>query len=338
MGIEYQGHSIPTSFASCSIPPYYDAKLPQKLEAIRNAGFDGIEMSMPDIMAYGRDIEGKEIKEDDYDTLSDVAKKIRILTDQLGLVILMLQPFSRFEGWDKDTHAKEREEAFTRAKGWIRVMESLGTDMLQVGSSDAPDISSSFDDHAADLQQLADLLAEKGFRLAYENWCWATYASTWKDVWEISHKADRKNIGLCLDTFQSAGGEYGDPSTESGYVEDVSLAELGDRWQKSLKNLEQTVPGDGILLLQISDAYRMEQPLRNTEERARSVWSHDYRPLPFDGGYLPIQGFLNSVLRTGFRGWLSVEVFDSKPKEKMSMEEYLKAAMQSLTRMLGSAM
>jgi sugar phosphate isomerase/epimerase len=188
-----------------------------------------------------------------------------------------------------------------------------------------------------DLQQLADLLAEKGFRLAYENWCWATYASTWKDVWEISQRVDRKNIGLCLDTFQSAGGEYGDPSTESGFVEDVSPAELSGRWQKSLKALEQTVPGHKIFLIQISDAYKMEPPLRNTKERARSVWSHDHRPLPFHGGYLPIQGFLNSVLRTGFKGWLSVEVFDSKPKETISMKEYLEAAMQSLTRMLVDA-
>lgn len=153
-----------------------------------------------------------------------------------------------------------------------------------------------------DLQQLADLLAEKGFRLAYENWCWATYASTWKDVWEITRKADRINIGLCLDTFQSAGGEYGDPSTESGYVEDLSPAEHDSRWKQSLAELEQIVPGDKIFLLQISDAYKMQPPLRNTKERARSVWSHDYRPLPFSGGYLPIQDFLNSVLQTGFRG------------------------------------
>ncbi|PTB46688.1 uncharacterized protein TrAFT101_003866 [Trichoderma asperellum] len=338
MGIEYQGQSIPTSFASCSIPPYFDAKLPQKLEAIRNAGFDGIEISMPDILAYGCDIEGKELEEDDYDTLSDVAGKIRILTDQLGLVILMLQPFSRFEGWNKDTHAQERREAFTRATGWIRIMERLGTDMLQVGSSDAQDISSSLDDHASDLQELADLLAEKGFRLAYENWCWATYASTWKDVWEISRKANRRNIGLCLDTFQSAGGEYGDPSTESGYIEDFSPAKLDSRWQQSLAELEQTVPGDKIFLLQISDAYKMKPPLRNTKERARSIWSHDYRPLPFNGGYLPIQDFLNSVLRTDFKGWLSVEVFDSKPKEKLSMEEYVEAAMHSLTRLLVATM
>lgn len=132
MGIDYQGHNIPTSFASCSIPPHFKASLPEKLEAIRNAGFDGIEMSMPDILEYGSHIEGKKIREDDYDTLSDVAGKIRILTDQLGLEILMLQPFSRFEGWQKDTHSQERSEAFARAKGWIRIMESLGTDMLQV--------------------------------------------------------------------------------------------------------------------------------------------------------------------------------------------------------------
>ncbi|KAL6908634.1 xylose isomerase-like protein [Trichoderma evansii] len=338
MGIEYQGHSIPTAFASCSIPRYFDAKLPQKLEAIRNAGFDGIEISMPDILAYGCDIEGRKLKEDDYDILSDVAGKIRILTDQLGLVILMLQPFSRFEGWHKNTHAHERREAFTRAKGWIRIMECLGTDMLQVGSSDARDISSSLDDHALDLQQLADLLAEKGFRLAYENWCWATYASKWKDVWEILRKADRRNIGLCLDTFQSAGGEYGDPSTESGYIEDLSPTELDSRWKQSLAELEQTVPGDKIFVLQVSDAYKMKRPLRNTKDRARSIWSHDYRPLPFGGGYLPIQDFLNSVLRTGFRSWLSVEVFDSKPKEKLSMEEYVEAAMHSLIRMLVDTM
>ena len=181
---------------------------------------------------------------------------------------------------------------------------------------------------------MADLLGEKGFRLAYENWCWATYAPTWKDVWEISRKADRKNICLCLDTFQSAGGEYGDPSTESGYIEDVSLAELGNRWKHSLTELEHTIPGHKIFLLQISYAYKMKTPLRDTKERPRSVWSHDYRPLPFSGGYLPIQDFLDSVLRTGFRGWLSVEVFDSKPKDGSSMEDYVEAAMRSLTRLL----
>jgi len=180
------------------------------------------------------------------------------------------------------------------------------------------------------------MLAEKDMRLGFENWCWATYASTWKDVWDIVCKVGRENIGLCLDTFQSAGGEFGDPSTKSGYLEEFHSAELGSRWRHSLTELEHTVPADKIFLLQISDAYKMEPPLQETKERARSVWSHDYRPLPFSGGYLPIQDFFDSVLRTGFRGWLSVEVFDSEPKEGCTMEDYTKAAMQSLVRMLGA--
>lgn len=66
MGIKYQGCIIPTSFASCSIPPYFNATLPQKLEAIRSAGCDGIEISMPDILTYGGDSEGRTIDENDH--------------------------------------------------------------------------------------------------------------------------------------------------------------------------------------------------------------------------------------------------------------------------------
>ncbi|KID96492.1 3-dehydroshikimate dehydratase, partial [Metarhizium majus ARSEF 297] len=336
MGIEYQGCNIPTSFASCSIPPYFNATLPQKLEAIRSAGFDGIEISMPDILTYGGDIEGRTIDENDYDAISDVGGKIRILTEQLGLTILMMQPFSRFEGWPRDAHAGERGAAFDRARGWIKVMEALGADMLQVGSTDASCASPCLDQHAEDLGELADMLAEKGFRLAYENWCWATYAAGWKDVWEISQRAGRPNIGLCLDTFQSAGGEYGDPTTASGRIEDLNPAELAGRWKHSLTELRLSVPSDKIYLLQISDAYKMEPPLCVTSARPRSEWSHSFRPLPYSGGYLPVEDFLGSVLGTGFRGWLSVEVFDSRPKEGMSMEDYTKAAMQSLTRLLAS--
>ncbi|KAL2865951.1 uncharacterized protein BJX67DRAFT_356838 [Aspergillus lucknowensis] len=39
-------------------------------------------------------------------------------------------------------------------------------------------------------------------------------------------------------------------------------------------------------------------------------WSHDYRPMPYDGGYLPIEAVERAVLKTGFRGWFSMEIFD----------------------------
>ncbi|KAI3321559.1 3-dehydroshikimate dehydratase [Xylariaceae sp. AK1471] len=340
MPIDYQGAKVPTSYATCSIGYKDSHTLPLKLKAIAEAGFDGIELSMPDILAYGKQLNGQEPDPKDYDTLVEIGKAIKPLVQELNLKILMLQPFANFEGWRRGS--EEREDAFDRAKGWMRIMEAVGTDMLQVGSSDAPGISeTTFDEMAADLAELADLCAEKGMRIAYENWCWATRAPNWKDVWTIVLKADRPNLGLCLDTFQSAGGELADPTTPSGFIErsGVSKAEVQNKWTGSLRELASTIPPEKIFLLQISDAYKMDPPLEDkvNEEglRPRGQWSHDYRPLPYDGGYLPVKEFLGTVLGTGFRGWLSMEVFDGKGKEKYEdMGEYSRKAMASLQKLL----
>ncbi|KAI1411351.1 xylose isomerase-like protein [Hypoxylon sp. FL1857] len=339
MPIEYQGSKIPTCYATCSIGHKESHTLPLKLKAIADAGFDAIELSMPDILAYGKMINGKEPDPKDYDTLVEIGKAIKAQVEEHNLKVLMLQPFANFEGWPKGSN--ERKDAFERAEGWMRIMEAVGTDMLQVGSSDAPGISSSIDDLAGDLAKLADLYAAKGQRIAYENWCWATHAPNWKDVWRIVEKADRPNLGLCLDTFQSGGGEWADPTTKSGLVEGLSRDELESRWKQSLAELSKTVPPEKIYLLQISDAYKMEPPIeaKTNEEglRPRGQWSHDYRPLPYDGGYLPVQDFLKAVLGTGFRGWLSIEVFDSKGPEKYSdMLEFSRKAMASLEKLLRS--
>jgi len=350
MPVPYNFEQIPTSFATCSIGHDPSHTLPVRLRAIASAGFDAIELSMPDIIAYAASLspEHKEPAEDDYDTLVSASSKIKTdLLEPLGLKVLMLQPFANFEGWPQGS--TEREDAFKRAKGWMRIMSAVGTDMLQVGSSDSPGIRGAKpDDLARDLAELADLGAKEvqGFRIAYENWCWATEAPGWKDVWEIVKRTDRDNVGLCLDTFQSAGGEWADPRTKSGYVEkdEVTGQALGDeererRWKDSLDELSRTVPAEKIYLLQISDAYKMDPPIEDKEDkdglRPRGQWSHDYRPLPYDGGYLPVADFLKAVLGTGFRGWLSMEVFDGKAKDKYDgVDEYAVAGLRALIKLL----
>ncbi|KAL0258372.1 hypothetical protein SLS55_007548 [Diplodia seriata] len=215
--------------------------------------------------------------------------------------------------------------------------------MLQVGSSDTPEdkIGLDRDRFVADLRELADILVEKNFRVAYENWCWSTHAPDWKDVWDIVKKVDRPNVGLCLDTFQTAGGEWADPTTESGLLEGSSKDELEKRFHRSLGELANTVPKDKIYLLQISDAYKPKQPLsKNADEsgtRPRGRWSHDFRPLPFDGGYLPVADVAKAILKTGFRGWFSYEVFDGGPDGKgrnYDLHEYSKKAMDSHRKLL----
>jgi len=187
------------------------------------------------------------------------------------------------------------------------------------------------------LGMLADMCAEKGLRVAYENWCWATRAPTWRSVWNVVRRADRPNLGLCLDTFQLSGAELADPTTASGYIEGINGERLHERWKDSLNDLATSVPADKIYLLQISDGYRMNPPVAGEDEagqRPRSRWSHAYRPLPCDGGYLPVREVLDAVLATGFRGWLSVEVFDPDKERAVSAGKYTSAAMGSLRKLL----
>lgn len=344
--------SIPLSLASCSIglPKH---TLHQKLEAISQSGFKGIELSFPDILSHAKELQrlgqlpdvapDADIQEDDWPTLVKAAEHIHQLCSSHGLSIIVLQPFSNFEGWNPETHAAERQAVFDKAKGWLQLMDAAGTNMLQVGSTDTPapkliggsSNNNNDDDNndkkkkavlAADLAELADLLRahDPSYRIGYENWCWATHAPTWRDVWAIVQLADRPNIGLCLDTFQSAGGEWADPTTASGRVASPGGGEdLDAAWHDSLRELAQTVPAESIYFFQISDAYRMDPPLAPHPEpnddsgtRPRGRWSHDYRPLPYDGGYLPIADFTRAVLETGFRGWCSVEVFDGQFEKK----------------------
>jgi len=108
------------------------AALPEKMKAIRDAGFDAIELAMPDILAYKKELYGSEPNADDLNAIVEVAKAIKSLANDFNLKILMLKPFEKFEGWKKGRSDKEREDSFARARGWIRVMVAAETDMLQV--------------------------------------------------------------------------------------------------------------------------------------------------------------------------------------------------------------
>ena len=121
---------IPLAYASCSIGCSSSDTLPGKLEALSNAGFTSIELSFPDILEYAAHLQGKLISSDNFSELVIVAHGIRKLCEANSITIMMLQPFANFEGWPRGS--TEREDAFARARGWMEIMEALGTDLLQV--------------------------------------------------------------------------------------------------------------------------------------------------------------------------------------------------------------
>lgn len=158
----------------------------------------------------------------------------------------------------------------------------------------------------------------------------------------------RPNFGLCLDTFQTAGGEWGDPTTLSGMLEPPpgggkTREEVEQRFAESMKELSETVPKEKIYLLQISDAYRLAAPMSADVDgeglRPRGRWSHDFRPAPFRGGYLPVGEVVKAVLGTGFRGWLSYEVFDAGPDgrgREYEMDEFAREVFASHGKLMAA--
>ena len=127
--------SIPTCYATVSVgTPQHSLR--EKLEAITNAGFQGIELGFPDLLNWACKYHDREVDDHDWTSLSDAAKVVRKWCEEHNLKVVMLQPFGNFEGWPADS--EERKDAFRRAKGWITIMKSLGCDMLQVSCSMIP--------------------------------------------------------------------------------------------------------------------------------------------------------------------------------------------------------
>lgn len=133
MGIQYPYNNrvFPISFAACSVGFKPSINLPEKLKAIHNAGFDAIELAMEDIIAYGKVIHGEEPDASDYDAIVGIASLISSLAKEVQIGILMLKSFMRSGGGE----SSDREEGTIMARGWLRVMEALGTNMLQVRES-----------------------------------------------------------------------------------------------------------------------------------------------------------------------------------------------------------
>ncbi|MBL8653140.1 MAG: sugar phosphate isomerase/epimerase, partial [Alphaproteobacteria bacterium] len=105
--------------------------LREKLEAIAAAGFRAVELFENDLIAH-----------------PGSPKEVRALCEDLDLKIITCQPFRDFEGMP----AEKRVRTFDRAERKFDLLQELGTDLLFVCSSVAPDAQGGIDRLAADFK------------------------------------------------------------------------------------------------------------------------------------------------------------------------------------------
>jgi len=215
-----------------------------------------------------------EIFENDLTFFRGKPRDARLLAADLGLEIVALQPLRDFEAMPEPIRAKN----FKRAARKLDLMDELGTRLLCLCSNVSPDAIDDASRAAEDLAELADVARRRGMRIGYEPLAWGRWVKDWTAAWDIVRAANRDNLGLVLDSFHICA--RGNP------IEPIAA-----------------VPAEKIALVQVADAPALVMdPLS---------LSRHYRCYPGQGDY-PIVDYLDAATRSGYRGPLSLEIFNDQ--------------------------
>lgn len=324
--------SMKSSIATLSLGRAWVHNLDKKIEQAAAHNFDGIELFYEDLEYLAKSLPGGATPANRL----QAAQQIRSICDNNYLSIICMQPFMHYEGLlDRARHA-ERIEEF---KFWLQLCKILGTDLIGMPSNFLTEgVTDDWDVLIADMREVADLAAQEGVRIAYEALCWGVFVDTWERSYELITAVDRPNFGICLDTFQICGREFADPAADDGCMPNAEEA-----LRNSLQRIKETVDVSKVFFVQVADAERMREPLREEHvfhvkgQPSRMSWSRNARLFPGEiskGAYLPVLDVLRTLIGEnglGYSGWVSFEIFSrslADPGSKV-VEDHAKRGRQS---------
>jgi 4-hydroxyphenylpyruvate dioxygenase len=215
-----------------------------------------------------------EVFENDFLSFGGSPRDVGKLCRDLGLQVCAFQPFRDFEGMPEP----QRTRNFARAERKFDVMQELQTDLMLICSNVSPASLGGIDRAAADFRELGELAARRGLRVGFEALAWGLHVNDYRDAWEIVRRADHGSIGVILDSFHALAPSF--PITAI-----------------------QSIPADKIFLVQLADAPKLGLDILS--------WSRHFRCFPGQGD-LPVLGFMEAVIATGYSGPLSLEIFNDQ--------------------------
>jgi 4-hydroxyphenylpyruvate dioxygenase len=201
----------------------------EKLHACAAAGFDGVEIFEPDLVAS-----------------ESGPEEIRALAERLGLSLDLYQPFRDFEGVTAELLA----DNLRRAKAKFALMQRLGIETILVCSNVATATIDSDQTSADQLRALGDLAEAYGVRVAFEALAWGRFVDDYRRSWRIVERADHPRIGLCLDSFHILSRGHDPAGIEQIPGEKIFYVQLADAPALSMDLLSwsrhhRLFPGEG---------------------------------------------------------------------------------------------
>ncbi|KAL4865779.1 hypothetical protein BDV12DRAFT_210927 [Aspergillus spectabilis] len=302
--------------------------LAPRLHAAAAAGYKYIDLFdecwAAYLVEYGLPSDGEKCWDATEENIA-IVRKLGGLVMRLGMRIPYSQPLRNIEGL---LDPVEKKNAIGRVTRRFPFLRAFGTDLVFMCANVRTDqmVTDELNVVAKDLAELGDLAREfsenyggRLIKIGYEGLSWAR-RNTWESTWEVVRRADRGNVGLVVDAFNILAVEFADPYAVdwSGRVYgdlDMGLREV----RRSMGRLVQAVPGEKIFFFQVADAVRIEPGILVMERKgmgdvpALLPWSRGYRLFPCEeglGAYLPVDLVAAAVLATGYKGPLSLEVFN----------------------------
>lgn len=257
-----------------------------------------------------------------------IARKLGDFVKSLGMRIICTQPLRTIEGTKDPSKRAGRIELVTKRFPFMRAFD---TEMVFMCTNihKEPVVTTDFQTLVKDLREMSELaeafsIKDGGpiIRIGYEALSWAQ-RNTWSSSWEIVRAVNRHNVGLIVDSFNLLAVEFADPYNPAGHGRIYpSLDESLDVIRLSLATLVATVPGDKIYLYQVADAERIDPKVYSppTDPNIPRIlpWSRGHRLYPLEtdrGAYMPVDLVTAAILATGYKGPLSIEVFNDSLHE-----------------------
>jgi len=239
--------------------------LESKLDAANAAGFSQITL-------WAKDLAGHP---DGYEA---ALNEVRLS----GLRVNGIQVMRDYEGLSGPLHRYKVETV----KTMLKLCEAVGAERLLICSSTSAHASGDVDHIAADLRKVAMLATPLGIRVGYEALSWGRHVSDFELSWEIVQRADRANLGVCIDAFHV-------------------LANCGLNGTNF--DALATIPGERIAFVQLSDF--LWKAVRTPEERIETA--RHLRVFPGEGVHsAELSRMIRMIDRSGYRGDWSFEVFN----------------------------
>ena len=242
--------------------------LPQKLAAMKGAGFSQVMLMARGLVVHAEGVE----------------QAVRIVKES-GLRVTGFQVLRDFEGLSGHLH----DYKIDVAKSMLEMCHAVGSKVLLVCSSTSTHATGDRDVIARDLRKLAMLALPLGIRIAYEGLSWGRHIEEYTAAWDVVCRADAPNLGIGLDSFHAFATRTALDELDMLDPEKIFLVQLADFMWTEIRSVEERIntarhfrvfPGEGVHSEALAEIVTRLDRLGYRGDYSFEVFNDDYQQMP----------------------------------------------------------